>query len=84
MRWTGYDLRMGNSRIPNIMFFGELANGSRAQCGQFKRFKDDIKKHLQEGCADVSRWKLITKDITGWRTLVNQTVQKIKQKHVPW
>jgi len=80
LRWTGHVLRMNNSRIPKILFFGELANGRRTQGGQFKRYKDNIKHHLQEGGKDITRWELIATDRTGWRNLVNDTVCKITQK----
>jgi transcription termination factor 2 len=82
LRWTGHTLRMGNTRIPKILFFGELVHGRRTQGGQFKRYKDNIKRHLQEGGTDITRWESVATDRIGWRSLVNQTVATIRQKRV--
>jgi hypothetical protein len=80
LRWTGHVLRMDTRRIPKILFYGELAHGRRTQGGQFKRYRDNIKQHLQEGGCDITRWEQIATDRPGWRTLVKQTVTRITQK----
>ena len=71
-----------NLRIPKILFYGELAHGTRTQGGQYKRFKDNIKHHLQEGGTELARWEQTATDRSGWRRHVNQTVVKITQKRV--
>jgi Reverse transcriptase (RNA-dependent DNA polymerase)/Endonuclease/Exonuclease/phosphatase family len=80
LRWTGHTIRMENNRIPKILFYGELAHGKRAQGGQFKRYKDNIKHHLQEGGTDITRWELVASDRVGWRALIKKSVSKISQK----
>jgi len=82
LRWTGHTIRMDDNRIPKVLFFGELAQGRRLQGGQFKRYKDNIKHHLQEGGTDITRWELIATDRPRWRTLINQSVSRISEKRV--
>ena len=59
-----------------ILFCGELACGRRAHGGQFKRFKDNIKQHLQEGGTDVGNQ--LAMDRVGWLKLINQSTIAVK------
>ena len=46
LRWTGHDIRMPDARLPKKVFYGELQEGKRSQCGQKKRYKDTVKASL--------------------------------------
>jgi len=74
-----YQYRHNSSRQTHtsseFLKFGELAQG-----GQFKRYKDNIKHHLQEGGTDITRWELIATDRPRWRTLIDQSVTRISEK----
>ena len=40
IRWTGYVIRMEDTRLPKQLFHAELATGKRNKGGQRKRYKD--------------------------------------------
>lgn len=51
LRWTGHviqvtSVRLSESRLPRILLYNELREGSRACGGQQKRFKDRLKRNL--------------------------------------
>ena len=58
-------IRMQNFGIPKILLYGKLAHGTRTQGGQYKRFKDNIKHHLQEGGTELARWEQTATDRSG-------------------
>ena len=43
LRWTGHVTRMNNSKLPKVVFFGELINGKRFHSGHRLRYKDVVK-----------------------------------------
>ena len=47
LRWSGHVVRMADDRLPKIALYGELQSGTRAQGGQYKRYKDVLKHNLQ-------------------------------------
>jgi len=67
MRWAGHLARMDDDRLPKQLFFGELKNGSRAQHGPKKRFRDSVRINLgrmqvpvkcfESACADRGKWR---------------------------
>ena len=67
LRWTGHVLRMREDRIPRMLLYGELENGSRRVGGQKLRYKDVIKRHLKEMEIDVSSWESKAADRGNWR-----------------
>jgi len=47
LRWVGHVMRMPDSCIPKQVFCGQLAVGSRPQCGPVKRYKDTVKENMK-------------------------------------
>jgi len=47
LRWVGHVMRMPDSRIPKQVFCGQLAVGSRPQCGPVRRYKDTVKENMK-------------------------------------
>jgi len=47
-RSTGHVVRMNDDRLPKIIFYSELQQGTRSCGGQKKRFKDCLKTNLKK------------------------------------
>jgi hypothetical protein len=47
LRWTGHVIRMEDDRLPKIIFFSELEEGTRSCGGQQKRYKDLLKANIK-------------------------------------
>ncbi|BHF63715.1 hypothetical protein SprV_0200670900 [Sparganum proliferum] len=47
LRWSGHLVRMDDERLPNRLFYGDVATGSRRQGGQIRRYKDTLKSSLK-------------------------------------
>ena len=39
---------MPDERLPNKVFYGEIQEGKRSQCGQKRRYKDTLKASLKD------------------------------------
>ena len=81
--WVGHINRMPDSRIPEQIFFGQLATGKRPQSGPARRFEDVIKSHMkwcEINAADLCSASLnrtswlpcVTKQLLSLRTRVSQ------------
>nr|VZI43074.1 unnamed protein product [Spirometra erinaceieuropaei] len=42
LRWSGHLVRMDDERLPKRLFYGDVATGSRRQCGQIRRYKETL------------------------------------------
>nr|VZI46546.1 unnamed protein product [Spirometra erinaceieuropaei] len=50
LHWGGHLVLMEDERLPNRLFYGDVATGSHRQGGQIRRYRDTLKsslKHLQ-------------------------------------
>jgi len=89
LRWTGHVVRLNDSRLPKQIFFGELGSGTRAQGGQRKRFKDNLKANFKVCHIDLTTWEDLARDRSSWRHAVREGValfekerrQKAEEKH---
>ena len=68
VRWAGHLVRMGDSRIPKQLFYGELSEGKRSQGGQEQRYKDSQKTSLKTLHIDTSTWENAALDRPKWRS----------------
>ena len=50
LRWTGHITLMNDSRLPEAVFYGELAKQKCLHGGQQLRYKDIVKRHLKATC----------------------------------
>ena len=57
LRWTGHVIRMPDERLPKKVFYGELQEGKRSQCGQKKRYKDTLKTSLKDFDIPIGSWE---------------------------
>ena len=71
-RWTGYIIRMNDSRLPKAVFYGELAKGKRLRGGQRLRYKDVVKRHLKTTHITVDHWETHAQDRQQWRQAIHR------------
>ena len=65
-RWIGHVIRMPDSRIPEQVFFGQLASGSRFQGGPVQRYKDSVEKNLRACNIDPRELRRLPYDRVAW------------------
>ena len=69
MRWTGHVIRMDASRIPRIVMFAELKEGSRRQGRPKLRYKDTLKGNLKWSGIKPRQLEECASERSGWRSL---------------
>lgn len=74
LRWCGHISRMSEARVAKRIFFSELQNGKRKQGGQFLRYKDVQKRHMNRCNIDPSHWEDQASRRPEWRRFVNDKV----------
>ena len=74
LRWTGHVVRLMDSRLPKQILFGELGSGTRAQGGQRKRFKDNLKANFKVCHIGLTTWEDLARDRPRWRHAVRESV----------
>ena len=70
LRWAGHVLRMDPSRLPKILLYSELADGTRPRGAPKRRYKDQLKHTLLLTGIDPSSWEETARDRTAWRRIV--------------
>ncbi|KAK3895118.1 hypothetical protein Pcinc_001133 [Petrolisthes cinctipes] len=71
LRWAGHVQRMEPFRLPIIMLYGELANGTRPRGAPKLRYKDQLKRTLALTKIDPSSWEQTARDRATWRRAVH-------------
>ena len=80
LRWTGHIARMDDNRIPKMIFYGELENGTRRVGGQKLRYKDVTKRHLKAMNINVENWEEQAKERSSWRRSLHRGKKEIERK----
>ena len=70
---------MSESRLPRIVLYSELREGSRARGGQQKRFKDHLKRNLTICNINQENMEALAEDRAGWRRLCDDAVQRLEE-----
>lgn len=72
LHWVGHFARIEPSRLPKILLYGELTNGTRPRGALKRRYKDQIKRTLALTNIDPSSWEETTRDRNAWRRAVHE------------
>ncbi|KAL8604434.1 hypothetical protein ACOMHN_042263 [Nucella lapillus] len=70
LRWSGYLVRMQDSRLPKQLFYGELIGGHRPRGRPKLRYKDTLKKSLRD--IDEKRWEFLATNRSEWRQAIRK------------
>ena len=81
LKWLGHVHRMGDSRIPKQILYGELVQGKRKRGGQVKRFKAQVKSDLEAFGIGSSSWSQLAEDRSKWRGAVKKGVRLLEEAH---
>ncbi|KAK3882952.1 hypothetical protein Pcinc_012706 [Petrolisthes cinctipes] len=80
LRWAGHVQRMEPFRLPKIMLYGELANGTRPRGAPKLRYKDQLKRTLALTNIDPSSWEQTARDRATWRRAVHHGTTAFEEK----
>ena len=82
LRWVGHVVRMDDTRLPKMVFFSELASGTRNAGGPLKRFKDCLKASLGACNIPLIGWETLATDRSAWRVAVYKGVLAFEEKRL--
>ena len=82
LRWVGHVVRMDDTRLPKMIFFSELASGTRNTGRPLKRFKDCLKASLGACGLSTPNWETLAVDRCAWRLGVHRGVQAFEKKRL--
>ena len=78
--WLGRVRRMSDSRIPKVLLYCELSNGSRARGRPKLRYKDVIKNDMKQTGIDIGTWEEISFDRPNWRPTLARHLKTGEEK----
>ena len=70
LRWLGHVERMDFARLARQLLFSKLHDGKRNQGWTRSRFKDIVKRNLEQKNILVGTWRQREKDSSTWRYLI--------------
>lgn len=82
VRWAGHLARMPDTRLPKILFYGELAEGKRLRGGQRKRYKDTLKTALKSLEINPDTWETAALNRPTWRRHIGQGASSYEQNRI--
>ena len=82
LRWVGHVVRMDDTRLPKMIFFSELASGTRNIGHPLKRFKDCLKASLGAYGLSTPNLETLAVDRCAWRLGVHRVVQAFEKKRL--
>ena len=72
LRWTGHVNRLENTRLPKLILYSQLTEGTRGIGRPKLRYKDTIKRNLKDRKIPLGSWQRLSKDRGGWRQLIRK------------
>nr|VZI24383.1 unnamed protein product [Spirometra erinaceieuropaei] len=70
LRWSGHLVRMDDERLPERLFYGDVATDSRRQGGQICRYKDTLNSSLKRLQINPTNWEDLAHNRPIWRRTV--------------
>ena len=76
-------MRMPDDRIPKQAFCGQLAVGTRPQCGPVRRYKDSLKETMKK-CEKMqpSTLSIDSQDRSNWKSQCQVAVEQFEDARV--
>ncbi|KAI8485023.1 hypothetical protein Bbelb_372690 [Branchiostoma belcheri] len=82
LRWAGHLVRIDKTRLPKIVFYCELASGSRKVGRPYKRYKDSLKSYLTACSIPHREWESTAADRSSWRHAVRHGVKTFEENRL--
>ena len=73
LRWAGHVSRMDDSRMPKAVFYSELCQGKRDRGAPRKRYKDQLKRQLNQADINSSEWEQLAENRSEWRATIKSS-----------
>ena len=68
LRWLGHVIKMPDSTLPHLVFYGQPRLGHRSVGGQMKRFNGHIKPILKKSNIPFNRQEALASNRATWRS----------------
>ena len=72
LRWTGHVNRLDNTRLPKLILYSQLTDGTRGIGRPKLRYKDTIKRNLKDCDIPLGSWQSLSRSRDGWRQLIRR------------
>ena len=72
---------MPDTRVPKQLLYSELSSGKRKTCGQWKRYKDQLKANLKKFELEL-QWENRADDRACWRRTSRMGVANLEQRRI--
>jgi len=82
LRWAGHVMRMPDDRIPKQVFCGQLAVGTRPQCGPVRHYKDSLKETVKKCGMQPSTLSIDSQDRSNWKSQCQEAVEQFEDARV--
>ena len=82
LQWVGHVTRMNDRRLPKQVFYEQLLNAKRRTGGQKLRYKDMLRRHLQNVGINQDNWESLTSDRLVWRKKVSSGLKKFEDERM--
>ena len=79
VRWSGHLVRMSDDRLPKQLFYSELSEGHRLTGTPTLRFKDTLKKSLQNCSIATAHWETTASNRRVWKQLTRKGAAAYEQ-----
>ena len=79
LRWSGHLVRMSDDRLPKQLFYSELSEGHRLRGRPTLRFKDTLKKSLQNCRIATAHWETTASNRRVWKQLTRKGAAAYEQ-----